>query len=808
MFTRIGGHASRLLLVPLLLIALSPRLDALPNPLELVDPRIGTAHSRWFFFTPGATPFGMARPGPCTDAHYGNKDGWQAVGYDPRHDSIGSFVSFREFQIGGVAVMATTGPLQTVPGRLESPDEGYRSRFDKADEVAQPGYYAVRLKDYQVSAELTATPRVAFHRFTFPATNQAHLLFDVGQRQGESGRILDAFVHRVQDREIEGSVITHPEYVKAYQPGAVMRLYFVARLSATPERCGTFRGAEQRPGETSMAGPGTGWYASFSTTHNQPIVVQLGLSYTSLANARFNLDSEAAQLTFDEARQQNQARWNSLLNRIQVEGGRRSDQVKFYTGLYHALLGRGLASDANGAYPRNDGGVGQIECRPDGTPLYHHYNSDAVWGTFWNLNQLWTLAYPDFLNDYIRCHLDHFRDCGWLPDSIAAAKHVSGVGTDYMGLLVSAAYNCGVRDYDPEQAFTAVWRNEMGWQNRPKGVGKADLKAFLDQGYVPLVTHADTYSGSSSVGSQFSASHTLEYSFSAFAAAQFARALGKKSEAAQLLKNSQGWTHLYDSQSHFIRPKDLQGQFIQDFNPRKAWVGFQEGNAWQYTFYVPHDPAGLIARMGLSTFNQRLEDVFRQAEATGFGGGTTIDAFAGVENSYNHGNQPSLHIAWLFNYGAQPWRTQYWVRRICEVFYGTEPIHGYGYGQDEDQGQLGAWFVLAALGLFDVQGGTGPTPSLQLGSPLFSSVRIHLHPKFHAPASFDIRVKGTPAEHPYIQSASLNQEPLERSWIPWKTVLKGGLLEITLGPQPQTSWGIHPPPPSASDAVQQDVRDR
>ncbi len=362
------------------------------SPLDSVDPRIGTAHSRWFFFTPGAAPFGMARPGPCTDAHYGNKDGWQAVGYDGRHDSIESFVSFREFQIGGVALMATTGPLQTIPGRLEHPDEGYRSRFDKSDETAQPGYYAVRLKDYGVRAELTATPRVAYHRFTFPATNQAQLLFDVGNRQGESGAVLDAFVRRAGDREVEGSVVTHPEYVKAYQPGALMRLYFVARLDKAPSRWGTFRGAALFPEESSIAGPGAGLYASFDPRAEETVVVKLGLSYTSLANARYNLDHETAGLDFDTVRRRNQAHWAAMLGRIEVEGGRDSDRVKFYTGLYHALLGRGLASDANGAYPRNDGGVGQIAPGPNGMPPYHHYNSDSVWGTFWNLNQLWALA--------------------------------------------------------------------------------------------------------------------------------------------------------------------------------------------------------------------------------------------------------------------------------------------------------------------------------------------------------------------------------------------------------------------------------
>jgi predicted alpha-1,2-mannosidase len=562
---------------------------------------------------------------------------------------------------------------------------------------------------------------------------------------------------------------------------------------------GTFRGTEVYQAQTSITGPGAGLYLRFQPQAHMTLVVKLGLSYTSIAHARENLEREASALSFDEARRHAQDRWTEMLGRIEVQGGKESDRVKFYTGLYHALLGRGMASDANGAYPKNDGGVGQIPKGADGQPLYQHYNSDSVWGTFWNLNQLWAMAYPDFLSEYVRCHLDHYRDCGWLPDSIAAAKFVSGVGTDFMGLLVSSAYAWGIRDYDTDKAFAATWKNEMGWQNRPIGVGKADVKTFIDRGYSPLVRNPDAYSGSNAEGSQYSASHTLEYSFSAYAASQFAQALGKTHEQATLLRYSGGWAHLYDSETGFIRPKELDGRFISEFDPRKPWIGFQEANAWQYTFYVPHDPAGLMRKMGTDVFVKRLQDVFAQAEKTKFGGGETVNAFAGVENVYNHGNQPSLHISWLFNYAGRPWLTQHWVRRICDVFYGTEPVHGYGYGQDEDQGQLGAWYVLAAMGLFDVQGGTRSQPTMQLGAPLFSKIRIQLHPRYYPGKQWEIEVKGDPTRQTYIESARLNGASLERCWFPWSTLTQGGRLEIRLGESPNERWGIQKPPPSASD---------
>lgn len=776
--------------VGLALCAATAVAAASRSPADWVDPTLGTTHCRWFFFTPGSLPFGMAKPGPCTDAHYGNKSGWEAVGYDSRHDSVESFVSFREFQIGGVAVMATTGTLQTTPGRLEAPDEGYRSRIDHSQEVARPGYYRVPLKDYGVLAELTATPRVAFHRFTYPPGQPGHLLFDVGHAQGESGPVLDAAVRQVGELEIEGFVTTQPRYIQTYQPGAAMKMYFVARLDRTPASVGTFRGATIHADQTAMLGPGAGLYLTFPEADAPvPVTLKLGQSYTSLANARLNLEREADTLDFDQARQRAAARWNEALGRIEIEGGRPEDGVKFYTALYHALLGRGLASDVDGSYPRNDGGVGRVALGPDGGPLHHHYNSDSLWGTFWNLNQLWAIAYPDYLRDYLRCHLDLYRDTGWLPDSIAAAKYVSGVGTDFTGVLLCGAYQWGIRDYDLDQAFAAVLKNEVGWQNRPVGVGKADLRSFLDHGYVPLIRRLSDPGNSVAGGSQFSASHTLEYSFSSWAAAQFAMALGRTNEVPRLLEQSRGWEKLYDADTGFIRPRDTAGDFIPDFNPRKPWIGFQEGNAWQYTFYVPHDIWGLQRRMGASTFLARLEDVFSQAEKTGFGGGRQLDAFSGLENVYNHGNQPSLHIAWLFNSAWEPGRTQYWVRRICDEFYGADRVHGYGYGQDEDQGQLGAWFVLAALGLFDIQGGTALQPEFQLATPLFERIRIHLHPGFHAGEVFEIRTSGDPRGQPFIRSAQLDGADWPASTLPWERFRKGGTLAIEVGTEPSTTWG-------------------
>lgn len=575
---------------------------------DYVDPNIGTAHCRWFFYTPAAIPFGMAKLAPSTDAHLGNPGGWQAVGYDFRHTSIEGFANFHEFQVGGVVFAPTVGELQTVPGELENPDGGYRSRFDKKDEVAAPGYYSVLLKDYGVKAELTAMKRVGFHRYTYPKTEQANLIFDIGNKQGESGEVKDAEVQYFEDGRVEGYVITSPVYVNIYQKGADVRMYFSAVLNKKPVQVGTFVKDVVNPGKHQEKGPGAGLYMTFSTEEQEAVEVKVGLSYTSIENARFNRETEAADVTFDQAKKNATDVWNESLSRIYVEGGKETDKVKFYTGLFHALLGRGLASDANGYYPKNNGTVGRIALDEEGNPVHQHYNTDAIWGGFWNLTQLWSLAYPEYYSDWIKSQLLVYQDTGWLGDGIACSKYVSGVGTNFTSLAIAAAYNCGIRDFDVKQGYEAALKNEVEWRGRLEGAGKMDVRQFVERGYSPYEKRFDMVTREE--GSGFGASHTMEYSFSSFAVSQFAKHLGKEDDYKLLSDLSNGWKNLYDPETRLIRPKDTKGNFLEDFNPLAPWKGFQEGNAVQYTFYVPHQIDELVDLVGQETFNNRLDSIF------------------------------------------------------------------------------------------------------------------------------------------------------------------------------------------------------
>lgn len=774
-------------ILTLALAAILPACATQERLTDYVKPNLGSVHSRWFFYTPASMPFGMAKLGASTNGSYGNEQGWEAVGYEDSHTSIEGFPCVHEFQVGGIMLMPTTGELKTSPGLMEDIQSGWRSGFDKANEYATAGYYSVKLDRYGIDVQLTATPRVGFQRYTFPESSDAHILFDVGNRLGESGPVRDAMVKMTSPTSIEGWVVTEPTYVQKYQPGATVNIYFVAELSRPATSCNAFlRGGEPTDSD-QIQGTGAALAVNFPTTAGETVEVKVGLSFTSVENARQNLAEEAADLDFAQAHDLAAARWEEALGRIRVEGGTPESRIKFYTGLYHALLGRGLASDCNGDYPSNDGSVKRIAAGPDGKPLHNHYNIDAVWGAYWNLNQLWSMAYPEYYSDLINSQLLVYKDAGWLGDGIANSKYVSGVGTNMVSILMAGAYNCGIRGFDVEEAYAAALKNELGWENRPAGAGKLDTKVFVERGYVPYEN--SIFYGAHPDGATFSCSHTLEYSYSTYAVAQWAKQLGKQADYEKLMDLSRGWERIFDDSLGLIRPRTVDGEWIDNFNPYESWRGFQEGNAVQYTFYVPHDPQGLIERIGADQFAGRLDSIFTEARKSVFGGGKVVYAFSGLQSPYNHGNQPNLHISWLFNFAQKPWLTQKWTRLICDEFYGTTGEHGYGYGQDEDQGQLGAWYVMAALGLFDVQGGASADPTFQIGSPQFDRAVITLGPENSTGSKFVITTSGNEPGNYYVQSATLNGEQLDNCWFWRKALHEGGTLDLKMGPEPATGWG-------------------
>ena len=450
--------------------------------LKYVDPNIGTAHSRWFFYTPAAVPYGMAKLAPSTNGHYGNPSGWEAVGYDTRQNSIEGFVHFHEWQVGGVSYMPTNGELKVKPGELEGTNTGYRSKFNRNNQVAEPGYYKVLLDDYGITAELTATKRVGFQRYRFPKNEQSHIILDIGNKQGESSDVTDAGIKMIDDTHFEGFVFTYPKYVKIYDPDGKVAMFFYGEISKKPLNVTAFTAAGIKTNTDAATGVGAGLVLNYQTTDNETIEVKTGLSYTSIANAKENFIAEATGLSFDQAKAYAQKTWQQELSKIAVEGTNLQDKTKFYTGLFHALLGRGIASDVNGSYPKHGGAMGRLPAQTDKDLKAEFINTDAIWGGYWNITQLWALSYPEWYGSFVNTQLQLYKDRGWFGDGIANSEYISGVGTNFVGLAIAAAYNSGIRNYDVDLAYEAVKANDLNYKGRIIGAGKLDTKAFLQYG--------------------------------------------------------------------------------------------------------------------------------------------------------------------------------------------------------------------------------------------------------------------------------------------------------------------------------------
>ena len=342
--------------------------------------------------------------------------------------------------------------------------------------------------------------------------------------------------------------------------------------------------------------------------------------------------------------------------------------------------------------------------------------------------------------------------------------------------MIDAAYQCGIRDFDLDLAYEACLKNEMDGNRRPEGAGKDDTADFVELGYAP---HKNL--GERGEDFYFSGSHTLEYAFSAYATAMLGKSLGKTQDYDKLIWMSKGWERIFDEKTGYMHPRLQNGDFIANFDPMQVWRGFQEGNAVQYTFYVPHTPEELIKKVGKDEFNKRLNDIFVASQPQIFSGGKEIDAFAGLRTYYNQGNQPCLHISWLFNHSGRPDLSQKWVRAICDEFYGTDGIHGYGYGQDEDQGQLGAWYVMSSIGLFAVDGLTSPEPAFSIGSPIFGKVVIKLNKQYYKGDEFVITTKNNSKQNVYVKpSKVINGKKSTAGSIKFSDVTNGGTLNLTM----------------------------
>lgn len=749
---------------------LFPKNHSTRQPVDHVDPFIGTTAPglRWMMFPGVSLPFGMVKLSPDNKAWSG-RGGSGRAGYDYKIPTILGFSHIHSWTMGGLMMMPTTGPLKTVQGPESGSPESFRSRFRHETESAAPGYYAVTLDDYGIRAELTATTRAGFQRYIFPKSDQARILL-VLNVPGEYAMVVkNAVVRRVSDAEIEGVSEQTNDQIYTFQK---YKLHFVARFSKPFDSMGGWVGTDITNDATEVSGMGdVGVFANFHATDGEVIQVKTGISFVSTDQARLNLDTEMNHFgwNFDAVRKNARDSWNSLLGKIEVEGGSETDQIKFYTNLYRSYSARAIFSDVNGKYVDPNGKIRQLvesQC-----PML---GCDAFWNTFWNLNQLWGLVNPDILSQWAKSQLQLNDDGGWLSKGPGGLRY-SGVmvGEHDIALLVGA-WQKGIRNFDGEKAFSAikhvqtspgkVYYNDIhsgrwidGW------VGMERLESYRDLGFVPV---EDAW-----------ANLTLDYAYDDWCAAQMAKALGKMDDYQYFSNRAKNYRNVWDRSVGYVRPRHRDGTWTEDFSPSQT-KGFLEGTAWQYSFYVPHDMKGLIGLMGRDELVRRLNQGFEDSRPN----------FA--RRIVDAGNEQNMQAPWIFNYAGAPWLTQKWTREIMEHSYFAAPA---GYSGDEDEGQMGSFFVMLAMGLFEMDGGCSTKPIYEIGSPLFNRIVIHLDRKYYPGREFVIEARNNSSENVYIQSATLNGKPLNKPWIYHNDVVKGAKLVLTMGPQPNMKWG------SASD---------
>jgi predicted alpha-1,2-mannosidase len=747
------------------------------EPVDYADPLLGTSESRWML-NPGATmPFGMVQLAPDNQG-----DVWKS-GYEYTLNNIGGFSHIHSWTMVGLSVMPTAGALNTRRGPADGPTTGwttgYRSRIYKETEKASPGYYAVTLMNGNIHTELTSTTRGGFFRFSYPEEEDAHILLDLNIPGEGTTQVLDAKITRISDKEIEG-------YSKQKWSWNEYTVHFVVRFNRPMDGFGGWQDNKNIKDVKEVAGKGrVGAFADFKAKKGDVILMQTAISLVSIEQARLNLETEMNPFNwnFDAVRDNARKVWNGMLSKIKVEGGTEEEKKKFYTNFYRSYVARTTWSDVNGKYVDVNEKVQQTD--PD-SPIY---GCDALWNTFWNLNQLWALVNPDLTSKWVKSFLEIYNTGGWLPKGPAGIEYSGIMEASHEIALIVAAYQKGIRDFDVENAFKAMVHQQTtpGIKTPENGfAGNKFFESYMKLGYVP---HEEGQ-----------VSNTLEYAYDDWCVSQMAKALGKKKEYELFIKRAGNYKNVWDTATKYIRMKHKDGSWVQDWTPycctSFSGTGYLEGNAWQYSFFNPHDVQGILNLMGKEEFNHRLEDGF--VKSTKFNFNAEGDLYDRVP--INHGNQPNMQAAWLFNYSGKPWLTQNYTREIMNRYYGSTAIHGW-LG-DEDEGQMGAWFVMAAMGLFQTNGGASLKPFYEIGSPLFEKATIALDPKYYPGKTFTIEAKNVSDKNRYVQSATLDGKPLTKPWFYHAELVDGGSLVLQMGPEPNKEWGSKPAdaPPSMSAA--------
>lgn len=741
------------------------------RPIDYVDVFMGTSNSRWMLGPYATMPYGMIQLGPDNQgANQGYN--WMA-GYEYAINSVDGFSHLHAWTMAGLRMMPTTADLSYSDEPTDSPYKGagagYHSRIQKETEKASPGYYSVYLYDHDVKAEMAVTTRCGLQRYTFPEKKESRVLIDLQFPAEYDFNVKDAKITKVTDTEIEGYAESSSGGFNDY------KVCFVLQFDKPFQSFNAWTGKKLTRNCKEISGKGdVGAFVTYKTKKGDQVNVRSGISLVSIEQARLNLKTEMEPFGWDiEAVKKNaETIWNTLLSTIKVDGGTETDKAKFYTNLYRVFAAKQTWNDVNGKYVDPAENVQTLKYSKS------IYGGDAFWNTFWNSNGVLSLIAPDIMENWVGTQLELFEHTGWTGKGPTGLEY-SGImeGSHEIALMV-AAYQKGIikNKTIAEKVYEAakfMMMNE-GVNIYGGSAGNPKLKEYMKFGYVPY-----------EIGKTNKA---LDYAFDDYCVAQMAKSLGKKADYNYFIKRSQNYRNVFNTDLKFVVPRDSNGKWMPNYDEFSN-NSFVEGNGWEYSFYVPHDIDGLIGLMGKDLFNKRLDDGFEKSVEYKFAA-HALDRTTGERNEFyiNQGNEINMQPAFLFNYSGKPWLTQKWSRDILETFYGATPYQAWE--GDEDEGQMGGWFVMSSMGLFEMRGGTEMNPELDLTSPLFNRVTIKLDPKFYKGKEFVIEANNNSKENIYIQSATLNGKALTQTKIHFKDIVNGGKLQFEMGPLPNKNWGV------------------
>ncbi len=735
---------------------------------QYVDPMIGTAKMGHTY--PGATvPFGSVQLSPDTDTipyavngQY-NPDVYKyCAGYQYDDETIVGF-SHTHFSgtghsdLGDFLIMPTTGDLKLNPGTASDHDSGYRSRFSHDNETAEPGYYSVLLEDYNIKAEMTATSRVGMHQYTFPETGKSHIILDlVSGIYNYDDKNVWTFVRVENDTLVTG-------YRQTNGWARTRKVYFALSFSQPIENYGRerydrqpyngfWRKFDESENFPEIAGEKIRMYFDFDMKQNEKLNIKLAISPVSAEGALQNMKEEIPHWNFEQVKTEARETWNKELNKVIVETEKPEDMVNFYTAMYHAFLGPTEYMDTDGKYRGIDMGIHQA----DG---FTNYTSFSLWDTYRALHPLFNVLQPERNADMVEAMMAHYDQSvhSMLPVwSHYANENWCMIGYHSVSVIADAIVK-GNADFDQERALDAMVQTaKTGYYD--------GLQYYMDMGYVP-----EDKNGAS-------VSKTLEYAYDDWAIAQAAKKLGKNDIFEEFMKRSENYKNVFDKKSGFMRPKLSDGSFKKEFDALDTHgQGFIEGNAWNYSLYVPHAPAQMIEMMGgKEKFSQHLDSLFSMNLPDKYFANTEDISREGIIGNYVHGNEPSHHVAYLYNWTDTPWKSQDKIRMVLKDQYQTGAD---GLGGNDDFGQMSAWYIFSSLGFYPVAPGS---EDYALGSPGVNQATINLENG----NTFRVIAENQSEENVFVEKVELNGKKLESPFINHHDVMKGGELKFYMASTP------------------------